>query len=575
MDALKKLDKWIAVEDTSTERGEDQIRSNEDLDPTPSDRRTWKMYNYILIWAQSAFNVNEWNTGASLMKASGLPYGQTIGSAIFSIFVAVIFTIANARAGSTYHIGYPTLARATFGVYGAYFFVAARGFVAIIWFSVQSYYGSMCLDVALRCMFGHKWLDMKNHLPASADVQSRILLAFFLFWLIQFPLMFVHPRQIRHFFTVKSFVLPCATIGLLIFCVKKGHGPGNYDLGLPISTSSSAIGWGWMSVMNSIFGTISPMIINQPDIARYAKKPSDTILPQAIGFVLAKIMIMVVGMVATASIYRSYGEVYWNMWDLMNAILDHSWNAGARTGVFFVAVSFGIGTAGTNIFGNSIPFACDITGLLPKYFTILRGQIVVAILAWAIVPWKFLTDAAKFLTFLGSYSIFVGPILGCMLADYYFVKRGNIHVPSLFTKKSSGVYHYVYGWNLWACFAWAGAASICIPGLYRAYYPESLSISATRMYQMGYILTTISSMVFYYCLSLIFKPQIYPEAHRDTPKTWEYMRTTDGFFEDDSPIGKVGYFGSVDVFTGEKVDTSEGSSVKTKSEKILETVSIV
>ena len=82
---------------------------------------------------------------------------------------------------------------------------------------------------------------------------------------------------------------------------------------------------------------------------------------------------------------------------------------------------------------SSIPFACDITGLLPKYFTILRGQIVVAILAWAIVPWKFLTDAAKFLTFLGSYSIFVGPILGCMLADYYFVKRGNIHVPVSYT----------------------------------------------------------------------------------------------------------------------------------------------
>lgn len=43
----------------------------------------------------------------------------------------------NSRAATMYHIGYPTVARAVFGMYGSYYFVAARAALAIIWFGVQ------------------------------------------------------------------------------------------------------------------------------------------------------------------------------------------------------------------------------------------------------------------------------------------------------------------------------------------------------------------------------------------------------------------------------------------------------
>lgn len=66
-----------------------------------------------------------------------------------------------------------------------------------------------------------------------------------------------------------------------------------------------------------------------------------------------------------------------------------------------------------------------MTGLFPKYLTIVRGQILVWICGFAIVPWKFLTSAAKFITFLGSYTVLMGAILGPLWADYYFVRRGK------------------------------------------------------------------------------------------------------------------------------------------------------
>lgn len=34
----------------------------------------------------------------------------------------------------------------------------------------------------------------------------------------------------------------------------------------------------------------------------------------------------------------------------------------------------------------------DVTGLLPKYFTIVRGQLFCGIISLAIVPWKLLSE---------------------------------------------------------------------------------------------------------------------------------------------------------------------------------------
>lgn len=567
MSVFRKIDDFIKVKDES-EHDETTLRSNVDLNPTGPEDRTWRRYNYVLIWFQSTFNINEWNTGASLIRSTGLPHGQVIGAAIIGIFVACFFTVTNARMGSSYHLGYNVLVRGTFGVYLGYFFVFVRFFIAVIWFGVQSYYGSRMLDVALRCIFGYKWQDIPNALPLGEMITTRGITAFFIYWLLQMPLMWCHPKHIRWFFTFKAVTLPFATLGLFIFCYVRGGGPGDWDIGLDVIQTNTT-GNEWMTIINTIFGTLSPMIINQPDIARYARKKSDTVIPQACGFIPPKICILIFGMVAAVSMRRAYGQVYWNMWDLMAAILDNEWSAGARTGVFFLSFFFAIGTAGTNIFANSIPFATDLAGLLPKYFTIIRGQILCGFLCWAIVPWRFLANAASFLTFLGSYSIFVGPLLGCILSDYYIIKRGNVHVPSLYTKKSSGAYHYYKGFNVWGFFAWALSTVLGIPGLYSAYHPGELNKVAGDIYLCGWLYTFISGFTLYTLFAFIFKPRVYPEGHEDTPKTWEYMTGTDGFFEEDKAIGHVGYPSNIYI----EGDVSEGDS-KDENEKLKVITSI-
>jgi NCS1 family nucleobase:cation symporter-1 len=83
-----------------------------------------------------------------------------------------------------------------------------------------------------------------------------------------------------------------------------------------------------------------------------------------------------------------YGEAYWNPYDLLNGILDHTgYSSGARAAVFFASMVWAFGVMGTSIACNVVPFAADITSLAPKYINIIRGQFIWLIIAFAIVPW--------------------------------------------------------------------------------------------------------------------------------------------------------------------------------------------
>jgi len=207
--------------------------------------------------------------------------------------------------------------------------------------------------------------------------------------------------------------MPFATFGLFGWCMANGTGLSTIDsqnaAGAKVRAATST-GWAIMNGINVVMGTLSPMLVNQPDLARYCKKPRDAGWLQGVSVFVSKVLIFSLGLMATTSMQGEYGEAYWNMWDLNEAILDHNWTPAARFGIFLVAFSYLFSVFGTNLGANSIPFGADMTGLLPKYLTIRRGQVLCAFLGVALVPWKLIATADKFIAFLGSYSIFMAPL---------------------------------------------------------------------------------------------------------------------------------------------------------------------
>lgn len=66
-----------------------------------------------------------------------------------------------------------------------------------------------------------------NHLPESAHVTSSMLLCFFIFYLIQLPLLWIHISKLRYLFAVKIVVMPLFGLALFGWSIgmAKGFGP--------------------------------------------------------------------------------------------------------------------------------------------------------------------------------------------------------------------------------------------------------------------------------------------------------------------------------------------------------------
>jgi NCS1 family nucleobase:cation symporter-1 len=114
------------------------------------------------------------------------------------VFFANLFSswiiVLNGRAAATYHIGFPVLSRASWGLYGHYFSVILRALLGIIWggedsldselsarilsrrsSGVQLYFEGQFISLMLRCIFS-SWTSIPNHIPASQLITVQDLI---------------------------------------------------------------------------------------------------------------------------------------------------------------------------------------------------------------------------------------------------------------------------------------------------------------------------------------------------------------------------------------------------------------
>ncbi|KAH6661146.1 putative allantoin permease [Truncatella angustata] len=509
---------------------------NEDLLPTPPEKRTWNALHFFSYYLTQTFSSGSYNLGATLISI-GLQWWHGIIAAVIGSAILSVVVILNSRGATRYHVGFPVYVRASAGVGGSKLFIAVRASVAIIYFATQTYYGGMITAVCLRAIFGSLWENIPNTLPASAGITSKNLLAFFIFWIIQFPVMFLHPTILRHLFVVKAVYTTTALFGLMGWAIHQNGGAiGNFSFTTTaVALSGGALVWPMIQAINSVMGALCPILINQPDVARYATNPRQATWSQATGILLSKVIVMFVSCATTSATTGFLGKSYWNVWDLYDAILTQYWSPAARAGIFFVALGMVLATIATNAGSNSLPVGADSSGLWPRYINIVRGQVICALLAPLCVPWKIIASANSFLTFLGSYTVFLMPICGVMIVDYWVIRRGNFHVPSLFSKVQGTPYAYANGWNFRAVAAWVAGVAFTVHGIAGALDPSAVNQASKNMYKLGFLLSLLMGSFVFYILNLIWPVPLFPDSRiGEGQNTFEYMADSEGFFAGES-----------------------------------------
>ncbi|KAI9692296.1 MAG: hypothetical protein M1822_006527 [Bathelium mastoideum] len=532
---------FIRTDDTQLDKhghpGKGSSWSNEDLDPTPPEKRTWRWWNYCTFYFSVSFG--NWTLG-STMIGIGLNWWQAIIVIFLSQFISSVAMLFNSRCASVYHIGYPIVARSVFGMWGSYYFVAARAALAIIWYSVQLYQGASLMGNALQAVFGHNYTDIPNHIPESVGITSAGMLAFFLFWCVHFPFCAFRPYQLRKFFWFKAIIMIPATWGLFIFCMAntKGHLGPLHSLN---STSSARSIWGWFFVyaINSGMGNTATLITNQPDLARWSRTKSGAMYTNLIVNPLAITLSASLGILSTAAINNSWGLQLWNQWDLLTAIMDRYWSAGTRTAVFLCAVCWMVSILGTNIAANMIPFGADSSMLFPRYITIPRGQFIVEFLGFAICPWKILKSADTFTTFLSGYGLFMASVVAIMVCDYWLLTRGNVFIGHCYDgSRNNRHYYYTWGWNLQALIAYLVGIALPFPGFVGS-LGANVSASATDLGHLGWMLSFTTSFFVYWALCIVWPTQN-QKIIKEMELGWEQMEGETLYAEDGTLIQQTG-----------------------------------
>jgi len=173
--------------------------------------------------------------------------------------------------------------------------------------------------------------------------------------------------------------------------------------------------------VTTAIGPKATLALNMPDFTRYAKYPTQVFWTQAVGLVVLVTLCGILGVTVTSACQQIYGVTTWN--PLQVSIL---WNN--RAAQFFSALCWMFAVIGTNISANSVSFSNDLALWFPKWINARRGAYVCCIISIAATPWNIQYSAASFSAFLGGYALFLGPIAGIMMSDFWVLRARHLNL---------------------------------------------------------------------------------------------------------------------------------------------------
>ncbi|KXX78415.1 Uracil permease [Madurella mycetomatis] len=511
--ALRRLADRLAVDAEPGLTNAQLMLTNHDLKPVEPERRQWGPWNFVGFWIADSFNINTWMISGSMI-VGGLSWWQSWLCVWLGYAIAACFICLTGRIGATYHIGFPVVGRASFGIWGSLWPVFNRAAMACIWYGVQSYIGGHCVYIMIRAIWT-SWDRgiVPNTFSEGSGTTTADYASFFIFWFCSLPAIWFPVHKVRHLFTVKAYFVPVAGVAFLIWAVVRAGGVGPI-VSQPATKEGSELAWEFVKGVMSSIANFATLIVNDPDFARFAAKPRDALWSQLFTIPIGFAATSFIGIIVSSSSSVIYGgEPIWDPLDLLERFIDDG-GSGQRFGVFVIAAAFSLAQLGTNIAANSVSAGTDMTALLPRWINIRRGGYICAAVGLAMCPYTLLTSHNQFTTYLSAYSVFLSSIAGVMISDYYFVRRGYLEVKELYDARRTGPYYFTYGFHWRAYAAYIGGILINVVGFAGAVGTE-VPIGATYLYNLNFFCGFIVSAGLYWILC----------------KTWPIPATSDKWME--------------------------------------------
>ena len=429
---------WAAVGQSSL--------TNEDIAPTPAEKRTWGTYDFAALWVGMCVCIPTYMLASGLI-AAGMSWRQAIFTIALGNTIVLVPMILNGHAGARYGIPFPVLSRASFGVLGANIPAILRALVACGWFGIQTWIGGQ----ALQTMLGVLWSEW-HAFPASQAI------SFLIFWAMNVYFIVNGTESIRWLESISAPFLILVGLGLLAWAYQRGGGWGPV-LEQPGRLTTFSEFWPvFVPSLTGMVGYWATLSLNIPDFTRYAKSQRSQMVGQALGLPLTMGLYSFIGVAVTSATILIFGTPIWDPVALLSRF-------DSPVIVLLALVSLLVATLTTNIAANVVSPANDFSNLWPRKISFRTGGMITAVLGIVMMPWKVLADYGTYIFgWLIGYSSFLGPIAGILIADYWVMRRTELRTVDLYVR--NGIYEYTGGLNLRAVLALCTGVGLAILGLF-------------------------------------------------------------------------------------------------------------
>jgi NCS1 family nucleobase:cation symporter-1 len=416
----------------------DPSLSNRDLAPTRVAERTWGTYHMASLWVGLSVCIPTYMLAASLV-GGGMSWWQAILTIMLGNLIVCVPMVLIAHAGTRFGIPFPVLARASFGVLGSNVPAILRALVACGWFGIQTWIGGQAIYTMLKVAIP-EW-----------EPPFAMALGFAVFWLWNMYVIVKGSESIRF---LEAWAAPFLIVaGLALFAWAVGRAGG---LGPTLSTPSRFATSGeflafFVPSLTAMVGFWATLALNIPDLSRYARSQNAQVRGQFLGLPPTMTLFAFIGVAVTSASAVIFGEAIWDPVKLLSKV-------ESDVAILISLFALLIATLTTNVAANVVAPANGFANLWPSKITFARGGILTGIIGIAIMPWKLLENADRYIGWLITYSGFLGPIAGIFIADYWIVRRAKLALPELY--RQDGIYGRVNYRALVALVAGVAAALV-------------------------------------------------------------------------------------------------------------------